>query len=152
MTTELFCCILHERITSAFASVGRLPVHKFVVTYNGRIGQNTVFCEDEGSALVVEISKNTIQIRLGFKKYNKGNPEWEWIDSERSNYVLNEVKLIDIPICDATEAWRIIITDQLVTEDRIHAIMPGYKKEYDGLYSCIKDISESNKHFFPFMV
>lgn len=148
METKTFCCILHERLTSEEVNPFYYPIHTFVVAFNGQVNRNTVFCEDEGSALGIEWLDNRIRINLGFKKGNKDIAEWEWIYGEWDDYVIDTVKHIRIPICDASEAWIVYISNRIVEEERIKAIMPGYEKGHDGVYSCIKDNSESKKRAF----
>lgn len=129
-----YICVLHFRIISAWITPSSYPVEEYVVVYNGKYSNVFLECNDDEEKLRIKVDRE--ELTLEFNTY-----------TEKMSYTINEVCEYHVPLCDAMESWKIIISDAPIQHE---LFMPGYLLENDSIYYNIKDMQEREKRLSSF--
>lgn len=132
--SDCYICVLHFPLISAWITPTSYPVRQYVVAYNGKYDGSSCKCHDGEEQIMVKIEGEDLILEFG--TYNKKLP-----------YVMNELCLYNIPLCDAMESWGIIVSDTPIQHE---LFMEGYEVGFNGVCYNTEDRREWKRRLLSF--
>ena len=127
-----YICVLHFRRKSAMITPSSYPITTYVVTYNGKCEHNFLGCNDSGESIKIIIDSENITLKFD-------------THTEKLHYTKNEICTYHVPICDASESWKFIISDAPIQHE---LFTPNFQKGNDGIYYNLEDMEENKRRLY----
>lgn len=125
---QVYCCIMHHPLKTAWITPTSYPVDKIHIVYNGSLSEQYMY-ETREEAWKICLHTNSAMENTGTYTINI-QAQWNKVVSYHS------------PILDASESWDFVFSK---TPINAHMYLDGYIHQFDNLYAREADLLEQEK-------